>query len=241
MSGHSKWKTIKHKKAASDAKKSKAFTKIIKEITVSTRLSGGDPAHNPTLRTLLEKARRVNMPQDNIVRAIKKGTGELPGMSYEEYHYEGYGPGGIAVIVDVLTDNKNRAVSEIRSLFTRKGGSLAENGAVSWMFERAGVVRCAHPSITEDQLIEALLEFEIRDIERDKEEKTSWTISCDPHDLDKVREALKQLGMNIEEAEIEMLSKTPHSTTENQEQQAIEFLDALEELEDVQNVYTNLA
>ncbi len=241
MSGHSKWKTIKHKKAASDAKKSKAFTKIIKEITVSARTNGGDPAHNPTLRTLLENARKVNMPQDNIVRAIKKGTGELPGVSYEEYHYEGYGPGGIAVIVEVLTDNKNRAVSDIRSIFTRKGGTLAENGAVSWMFERSGVVRGSHPSLTEDQILEALLEFDIKDVERNGDDKTSWTISCDPHALEKVRDTLKQLGMTIEEAEVEMLPKASHSVTENQENQAVDFLDAIEELEDVQNVYTNLA
>lgn len=241
MSGHSKWKTIKHKKAASDAKKSKIFTKIIKEITVSVRTSGGDPAHNPTLRTLLEKARGVNMPQDNITRAIKKGTGELPGVSYENYHYEGYGPAGIAIIVDVLTDNKNRAVSDLRSIFTRKGGVLAEHGAVSWMFERAGVVRGTHPALTEDMLLEALLEFDIKNIEQDSDDKTIWTITCDPHHLEKVRETLKQLGMTIEEAELEMLPKTPFDVPTNQEQQAIDFLDALEELEDVQNVYTNLA
>ena len=241
MSGHSKWKTIKHKKAASDAKKSKAFTKILKEITVSARGHGGDPAHNPNLRSLLEKARQVNMPQDNIARAIKKGTGELPGVSYEEYHYEGYGPGGIAIMVEVLTDNKNRAVSDLRSLFTRKGGSLAEHGAVSWMFERSGIVRATHPSLTEDQIMEALLDFAISDIERDKTDKTLWTITMNPHDLDKVRETLRELGMHIEEAETEMLAKTPHSLTENQEQQAVDFLDAIEELEDVQNVYTNLA
>lgn len=241
MSGHSKWKTIKHKKAASDAKKSKAFTKIIKEITVSARASGGDPSHNPTLRTLLDKARSVNMPQENVTRAIKKGTGELPGTSYENYIYEGYGPAGIAIIVDVLTDNKNRAVSELRSLFTRKGGALAEHGAVSWMFERVGVIRGIHNALTEDQLMETLLEFDIKDIERDKDDKNAWTVTCNPHDLDKVRETLKQLGMNIEEAELEMLPKTPFNVSENQEHQAVEFLDALEELEDVQNVYTNLA
>lgn len=241
MSGHSKWKTIKHKKAASDAKKSKAFTKIIKEITVSVRSSGGEPSHNPTLRTLLEKAREVNMPQDNITRAIKKGTGELPGVSYEAHHYEGYGPGGFAVCIEVLTDNKNRAISELRSLFTRKGGTLAETGSVGWMFERCGSARCSHPSITEDQILESLLDFDIKNIEQDKDDPKIWDISCSPHDLESVKDTLKKLGCTIEEAEIELVAKSPFHVPSHQEQQAYDFLDALEDLEDVQNLYTNLA
>lgn len=241
MSGHSKWKTIKHKKAASDAKKSKAFTKIIKEITVSARTSGGDPSHNPTLRTLLEKARQVNMPQDNVTRAIKKGTGELPGVSYEAHHYEGYGPGGFAICIEVLTDNKNRAVSELRSLFTRKGGALAETGAVGWMFDRCGVVRGSHPNATEDQILEALLEFDVKNIEQDKDDSKLWEISCNPHDLEQIKETLKKLGFAVEEAEVELVAKSAFNVPSTQEQHAYDFLDALEDLEDVQNVYTNLA
>lgn len=239
MSGHSKWKTIKHKKAAADAQKSKIFTKIIKEITVCARTGGGDPTHNATLRTLMEKAREANMPQDNIMRAIKKGTGELPGVSYESYSYEGYGPGGIAVLVDVLTDNKNRAVSEMRSIFTRKGGSLAENGAVSWMFDRLGVIRGISKVAQEDALLEALIEYDIKDIQRDGDE---WTITCDPHALEKIKDHLKKHvpEFAIKEAELEFVSKNPMKLSESQEHQAIDFLDALEELDDVQNVYTNL-
>lgn len=238
MSGHSKWKTIKHKKAASDAKKSKAFTKIIKEITVAARTGGGDPAHNPTLRTLLEKGRQVNMPQDNATRAIKKGTGELPGVAYEHHQYEGYGPGGMAILIDVLTDNKNRAVSEVRSIFTRKGGALAEAGAVSWMFERAGVVRGTGAQLTEDGLLEALLDFDITSIEQDDDQ---WTITCNPHDLEKVKKAAIEHGLTLEEAEIEMVAKNKHEVKKEQEALAYEFLEALDDLDDVQNVYTNLA
>lgn len=237
MSGHSKWKTIKHKKAASDAKKSKAFTKIIKEITVAARAGGGDPAGNPTLRTLLEKAKEVNMPLDNATRAIKKGTGELPGVQYEAARYEGYGPGGIAIVVDVLTDNKNRAVAEVRSCFTRKGGALAEAGAVSWMFERLGVINGTSATATEDSLLEALLDFDVKSIDQ---HETNWTITCDPHDLEKIKKALKAIDFTIEEAEVELVSKNKMALEEEKAQAAVDFLDALEELDDVQNVYTNL-
>lgn len=238
MSGHSKWKTIKHKKAAADAKKSKVFTKIIKEITVAARNGGGDPAHNPTLRTLLEKAREANMPQDNTLRAIKKGTGELPGVSYEQHQYEGYGPGGVAVIVDVLTDNKNRAISEVRSTFTRKGGTLAEAGAVSWMFNRAGVVHGTSEALTEEKLMEALLEYNVESIDQDGND---WIITCDTHDLEKVKKAAQEAGLKIEEAEVELVSKNKLALSENQETQAYEFLEALDALDDVQNVYSNIA
>ncbi|HBL98658.1 TPA: YebC/PmpR family DNA-binding transcriptional regulator [Candidatus Dependentiae bacterium] len=237
MSGHSKWKTIKHKKAAADAQRSKLFTKIIKEITVAARTGGGDPVHNATLRSLIEKAKEANMPMDNAVRAIKKGTGELPGVQYENHTYEGYGPAGVAIIVEVLTDNRNRAISEVRSLFTRKGASLAENGAVSWMFERLGVVRGSSATLTEDQLVEALLDFDIKNISLDDD---MWIITCDPHALPKVKEALKALDFKIEEAEAELVSKTTVEVSPNQEQQVFDFLSALEELDDVQNVYSNI-
>ncbi len=166
MSGHSKWATIKHKKAKEDAKRGKVFTKLIKEITVAAK-AGGDPAGNPRLRTLLDNAKEVNMPQENVTRAIKKGTGELPGVSYQSQMYEGYGPGKIAIIVDVLTDNKNRAVADLRHLFVRKGGVLAENGAVQWMFDRMGIIRGSGSNVTEDKLIELLLDYDVKDISCD--------------------------------------------------------------------------
>jgi YebC/PmpR family DNA-binding regulatory protein len=238
MSGHSKWKTIKHQKAAKDAKKSKIFTKLIKEITVAARVGGGDINHNATLRSLLEKAREHNMPSDNALRAVKKGTGELPGVHYESYQYEGYGPAGVAIIIDVLTDNKNRAISDIRNLFTRRGGVIAENGAVSWMFDRCGVVRGTAPHLNEDKLLEELLEFDIKAINQADD---AWYITCDPRDLEKVKEKLKTLDFTIDEAELELVPKTPVHIAENQEQQVFDFLENLEELDDVQNVHTNLA
>lgn len=238
MAGHSKWHNIKHKKAASDAKKAKAFTKIIKEITVSARTGGGDPASNPTLRGLLEKARSVNMPQENAQRAIKRGTGELPGVNYEAHQYEGYGPAGIAVIVDVLTDNKNRAIAELRSVFTRKGGSVAESGAVSWMFERLGVIHGTSSTLSEDVLLETLIEHDIKNIEQNDDH---WTITCSIQALTDVKETLQNMDFIIEDAEPEWVAKDPMELSEDKQDQAVEFLQAIEELDDVQNVYTNLA
>ncbi|KKT01633.1 MAG: hypothetical protein UV79_C0007G0009 [candidate division TM6 bacterium GW2011_GWF2_43_17] len=238
MSGHSKWKTIKHKKAAADAQRSKLFTKLIKEITVAARSGGGDPVHNAALRALLEKAKKLNMPQDNAMRAIKKGTGELPGVHYESHMYEGYGPAGIAVMVEVLTDNKNRAVAELRSMFTRKGGTLAENGAVSWMFERSGVITArGETDITEDALVEALLEFSIKDLSLDD---GNWTVVCDPQEMEAVKSVLECVGMTIEDSEVAFLAQNATSLDENQSQLAYDFLEAVEELDDVQNVYANV-
>lgn len=239
MSGHSKWKTIKHKKAATDKQKAKVYTKIIKDITVAARESGGDPAHNPHLRMLLEKARKANMPSDNAIRAIKKGTGELPGVHYEAHQYEGYGPGGIAVIIEVLTENKNRAIAETRAVFSRKGGSIGETGSVNWMFERKGVVRGTGATLTEDMLLEALLDCDVSDIEHNDD---VWTITCAPHDLENVKEALSKLKFTLDEAELEWVAKNSMELTDEEKQAAaVEFLEALEELEDVQNVYSNLA
>ena len=237
MSGHSKWKTIKHKKAATDAQKAKKYTKLIKDITVAARSGGGETANNPHLRMLLEKARKANMPQENAVRAVKKGTGELPGVQYETHHYEGYGPAGIAVIVDVLTDNKNRAVSEVRTVFTRKGGSLGETGSVNWMFERKGVVKCKGTT-TEDALLEALFEYNIADISHDED---IWTITGDTSDLEAVKNTVQKMGLAIEDAEIEWVAKTDVEVPEDKQEQAVDFLSALEDLEDVQHVFTNLA
>ncbi|GAF67456.1 unnamed protein product [marine sediment metagenome] len=237
MSGHSKWKTIKHKKAATDAKRSKEFSKLIKEITVAARTGGGDPSANSRLRTLLDKARMINMPNENAIRAIKKGTGELPGVSYEEFMYEGYGPGGIAVLVETLTDNKNKAVAQLRHAFTKNGGNLAESGAVSWMFERLGVIRIEDTDLNEDELLEKLLDYDIKDIIKDD---SSYLIMCNMKSLEKVKQALKRENLNITEADVEWVAKNPHQLDKKNEGKAIDFLQAIEELDDVQNVYTNL-
>lgn len=237
MSGHSKWKTIKHKKALTDAKKSKGFTKVIKEITIAARQGGGDITGNPRLRTLVEKAREINMPLDNVTRAIKKGTGELPGVQYEAGAYEGYGPGGIAILIETLTDNKNKAIAEIRHVFSRHACNLAETGAVNWMFERLGVVRTKSMNLSEDDLMEKLLDFDIKDISKDED---GIEITCNPKALEQVKKAMIDLGAQVEEAEVEMVAKTPVEVTPAVEEKALEFLDAIEDLEDVQNVYTNL-
>lgn len=239
MTGHSKWKQIKHKKALLDAKRGKAFTKLIKEITIAARTGGGDPAGNPRLRLLLEKAKEINMPQENSIRAIKKGTGELPGQAYESITYEGYGPGNIAVIVDVLTDNKNKAIAEVRHVFSRNGGRIAENGSVSWMFEKLGVINAQNNGQTEDSLMEALLDYNIRDIKVDDE---FITVITEPKDLDTVKQALIKLGLKVEDAELEWVAKNTTEVPEGEvEEKALTFLQALEDLDDVQNVYTNMA
>lgn len=236
MAGHSKWANIKHKKAKEDAARGKAFTKLIKEITIVAR-SGGDPAGNPRLRTLIEKAKHINMPQDNIKRAIQKGTGELPGVSYEQMMYEGYGPGGIAVMVEVLTDNKNRAVAEVRHAFSRKGGNLAENGAVSWMFSQKGVIQATHDTLSEDALLEQLLDFDVEDV---KKEEDLFIITCESKALEEVKNACTAAGLIVENAEVAWVAQTSPELSEEDETKAFEFLDALEALEDVQNVYSNI-
>ncbi len=238
MAGHSKWKTIKHKKAAQDAKRGKAFTKLIKEITIVARDGGGDVTANPRLRMLLEKAREINMPQENITRAIKKGTGELPGQSLEAINYEGYGPGGIAIVVEALTDNKNRTVSDMRHLFSREGGTLAESGSVSWMFERKGVITFKSDTKTEDDLLELLLDYEISDIKKDEQ---LFMIYCDPKETDTIKQVLEQDGIKVDQAELEWVAKNSVELDENNTTKAIEFLEQLDDHDDVQHVYTNLA
>lgn len=238
MSGHSKWSTIKHKKAKEDAKRGKAFTKLIKEITVAARLGGGDPNGNPRLRLLMDKAKEINMPADNTARAIKKGTGELPGVTYEAFTYEGYGPYGIAVIMETLTDNKNRMISELRHLFSSKGGSLAESGAVSWMFEKQGVIRSPAKSMSEDELLEKLLDYDVADI---KQDEGVFSIYCDPKSIEQVKKALTESGMHVESAELEWVPKNTMSLPQDQSDKAYEFLTALDDQDDIQNIYTNLA
>jgi YebC/PmpR family DNA-binding regulatory protein len=238
MSGHSKWSTIKRKKAVIDSQRGKAFTKIIKEISVAARVGGGDPAANPRLRTLLDKAKALNMPVENATRAIKKGTGELPGTHYEAYTYEGYGPHGIAIIVETLSDNKNRTVAELRHLFSAKGGSLGETNSVNWMFERMGVVKATGATLTEDELLEKLLDYEINDI---KNEDNFYSVYCSVKSLDQVKHAVEKVGLKVDSAEIEWVAKNTVPLSDEQSEKALELLSALEDQDDVQNVYTNLA
>src|SRR3990170_7110653 len=239
MSGHSHWATIKHKKAKEDAKRGKVFTKIIKEITIAAKQGGGDPAGNPRLRDLVDKAKDVNMPQENITRAIKKGTGELPGVIYETQIYEGYGPFGIAVIVETLTDNKNRTVADIRHVFSAKGGNLGETGSVNWMFEKMGVIRItSSPDATQDHMLELLLDYDINDITGNGD---FIQITCAPKVLAVVQQILKEAKLHVESAELEWVAKTTISLGAEEESKALEFLSELEDIDDVQNVYTNLA
>ncbi len=236
MSGHSKWSTIKHKKALLDAKRGKKFTKLIKEITVSARLGGGDPSGNPRLRLLLEKAKEINMPLDNAQRAIKKGTGELPGQAYEAQTYEGYGPHNVAIMIDVLTDNKNKAIAELRHAFSRNGGRIADAGAVGWMFQRAGIIS-GNGKTTEDALLEALLDFDIIHLSVDVD---TFEVVCDPKSLESVKDALKQLGLAIEESELGWYAQNKVTLDQTQAEEVLSFLQVVEELDDVQNVYTNM-
>ncbi len=238
MSGHNKWSQIKHKKAKEDAKKGKIFTTLSKDITVAAQDGGGDPAMNSRLRTLLEKARMANMPIENVKRAIKKGTGELGGSHYEAYMYEGYGPHGVAVIVETLSDNKNRTIADVRHIFSRYNGTIGETGSVGWMFEKMGVIRIAAPDLAEDQLLEALIDFDVQDM---RNEEGSYTISCSPKSFDGVKKRLEEMGVTIEHAEIEWVAKTSVSLVGEQSEKVIEFLNALEELDDVKNVYANIA
>ena len=238
MSGHSKWSTIKRKKAVIDAKRGKIFTKIIKEITVATREGGGDPTANARLRLLIDKAKQANMPADNIDRAIKKGTGELAGANYEPVLYEGYGPGGVAVIIEALTDNKNRTVSDLRHAFNKVGGRLAETGSVGWMFEHKGVIAIEKNNLSEDKILEALLDHNIEDVNSLEEE---FSIQCSLKDLEEVKHAARDAGFKVLSAELEWVAKNPMEATSSEEEEKVfEFLERLEDLDDVQNVYSSL-
>ena len=236
MSGHSKWATIKHKKAATDAKRGAAFTKIIKEMTVAARIGGGDPAMNPRLRTVLEKAKAVNMPADNIKRAIQKGTGELPGQVIEEVTFEGYGPGGVAVIVETATDNRNRTVGDVRHLFDKFGGNLGQNGCVAWMFNKKGVIEVEAAKATEDQLMEVALEAGADDI---KAAEDTFEITTPPASFEAVRQALEAKGVPMSLAEITMIPQTTVHLDGKPATQMLKLMDALEDHEDVQKVSAN--
>lgn len=238
MSGHSKWAQVKHKKAVVDARKGKIFSKIAKEISVAARLGGGDPEGNPRLRTMMEKAREVNMPGDNIKRAIMKGTGELPGVAYEESIYEGYGPGGTAILLEVLTENKNRTVSEIRHIMTKNGGNLGEAGCVAWMFEKKGYILVEKTKIDEDFLMSAALEAGAEDMKNEPGED-NYEIITAHEDVNKVKTALESAGISVSLAETTMLPKNYVALDEKSAEQIIRLVDALEDHEDIQNVYTN--
>jgi YebC/PmpR family DNA-binding regulatory protein len=236
MSGHSKWHSIKHKKAAQDAKRGKIFTKIIRELAVSARIGGGDPDANPRLRKAITDAKAVNMPSDNIKRAIKKGTGELEGTTYEEMSYEGYGPGGVAIYVEALTDNKNRTVSELRHIFSKNGGNIGESGCVAWMFSRKGYVVVEKAQASEDKLLDIVLEAGAEDL---KEDGSNYEIFTTPQDYEDVVSAL---GKNSIELAASNLGYIPQNYVKLEGKQAHQLLRLMEELEDhddVQNVWAN--
>ncbi len=237
MSGHSKWSTIKHKKAATDAKRGKIFTKLIKEITVAARLGGGDPSANPRLRAAIDAAKGQNMPKSNIERAVKKGTGELEGVSYEEITYEGYGPGGVAVLVETITDNRQRTVAEVRHLLSKRVGNMGEPGSVSWVFEKKGLVVIEKDKVDEETLMDVALEAGADDI---RDEGSEWEVETSPEDLPSVRDAIKEAGIEIISAEVSMVpSNTVKLEDEKQAKQMLLLMEALEENDDVQNVYAN--
>ncbi len=236
MSGHNKWAKVKHVKAKQDAIRGRVFTRIIKEITIAARSGGGDEAANPRLRKAIQDAKAANMPANNIERAIKKGTGELEGVSYEEVTYEGYAPGGVALIVDIVTDNKNRAVADIRHLFSKHGGNMGESGSVSWMFEKKGIFTVASEGKSEDDLLEVVLECGAEDLKYDPE---SSDILSAPADFDAVKSALESKSLKIEKAEIGMYPKNTIKIEAKDAAQLLRFMDAIEDHDDVQHVYSN--
>ena len=237
MSGHSKWSSIKHKKAAVDARRGKEFTRAIREITVAAREGGGDPEGNPRLRQAVLVARAINMPQENVKRAIQRGTGELPGVSYEEVHYEGYGPEGVALFVEVMTDNPNRTTPEIRHLFSKHGGNLGAPNCVSWMFERKGQFLVQKSAAPEDSLMEVALEAGAEDI---TEEGGLFAITTPAETFEDVSRALTEAGIDLEAAEIARLPSNTVTVGGKQAQQLIRLLEALEEHDDVQKVWGNM-
>lgn len=237
MSGHSKWATIKHKKGALDAKRGALFTKLIKEITTAARTGGGSIDTNPRLRLAIEKGKAANMPSDNIDRAVKKGTGELPGVTYEELMYEGYGPNGTALLIEILTDNKNRTASEIRNILEKKGGSLSGAGSVAWQFAKKGLLVVKKEAMDEDKLMTIALDAGASDFNSEKE---VYEITAEPHDFEKVKKALADNGVATESAEV---TRIPSATVKlpgiNEARAVMNLIDALEDHEDVQNVYSN--
>jgi YebC/PmpR family DNA-binding regulatory protein len=236
MSGHSKWATTKHKKAAIDAKRGKIFTKIIREITIAARIGGGDPEGNPRLRTAILKAKEVNMPGDNIQKAIARGTGELPGVHYEEMRYEGYGPGGVAMMIEITTDNKNRTAPEIRQIFSKNGGNLGEAGCVSWMFQKKGMLTVEKSKIKEDDLMNIVLEAGGEDM---KSTDSDYQIYTEPSLFEPVRSALTDRKIEPAYAEVTMVPQNTVRLEGKDASQMLHLMEALEDHDDVQNVYAN--
>ncbi|MGB2599554.1 MAG: YebC/PmpR family DNA-binding transcriptional regulator [Candidatus Omnitrophota bacterium] len=237
MSGHSKWASIKHKKGAADAKRGKLFTKLIREITVSAREGGGNPDANPRLRMAIQNAKDSNMPADNIERGIKKGTGELEGVTFESVSFEGYAPGGVAVIVEGLTDNKNRTTSEVRSIFTKRGGNMAGAGSVAFQFDKKGVFMVKREDASEDELLNVALEAGAEDLTFDED---FFQIICAPQDFDKVRSGLKEKDVKVESGELSMVPKNEIKVEDIETaRKVLTLVEDLEDIDDVQNVYTN--
>ena len=236
MSGHSKWHTIKHKKGAADAKRGKIFTRLIKELTVAARSGGGDPDMNPRLRTIVAEAKANNMPRENIERAIRRGTGEEPGVSYEEITYEGYGPGGVALMIQTLTDNKNRTVGEIRHLLGKYNGNLAAENSVAWMFARKGQIVVEKTKADEDKLLNAALDAGADDMNDDG---SAWEIVCSPESFEAVRDAVKALGIEIASAEVAMIPQNYVKLQGKEAQQMLKLFEAVDDHDDVQHVWAN--
>lgn len=236
MSGHSKWATIKRKKAAVDAKRGKMFTRLIKEITIAAREGGGDPNGNPRLRLAVDNAKAANMPQDNIERAIKKATGELEGVTYHELTYEGYAPGGIAVLVEVATDNKNRTVAEVRHLFTKAGGTLGENGSVAWMFERKGIITLPKQDKSEEEVLEIILDAGADDLQT---EDDYFEIQTSIESFEPVRKVLTQNNIDIENASLQWIAKNLVRVSGEDAEKVMKLIESMEDSEDVQNVFSN--
>lgn len=236
MSGHSKWSTIKRKKAVIDAKRGKIFTKLIKEITVAARTGGGDPDTNPRLRLAVDNAKSVNMPQDNIERAIKKATGELEGVNYLEITYEGYGPSGIAILVESVTDNKNRTVAEVRHIFSKCGGSMGESGSVAWMFERKGVITLPSQGKTEDDIFEIILEAGADDLIT---EEDFFEVTTSLESFETVRKSLVDNGLDVDNASLQWIAKNTTPVNGEVAEKVIKLIDMMEDSDDIQSVYTN--
>lgn len=236
MSGHSKWSTIKHKKGAADAKRGKVFTKIIKEITIAARIGGGDPDANPRLRQAIANAKQVNMPLENVTRGIKKGTGELEGVNYEEISYEGYGPGGAAILIDAMTDNKNRTIGELRSVMGKNGGNIGENGCVGWIFEQKGMIVFDAADRDEDELMELALEAGADDLEKKDDQ---FEIKTAVENFEAVRKAIEDKGIEMEFAELTRIPSNTIEVDEKTGRQLLRLMDLLEDHDDVQKVYSN--
>jgi len=236
MSGHSKWSTIKRKKGAADAKRGKAFTKIIKEIMVAARMGGGDMNSNPRLRSAVLAAKAENMPKDNIDRAIKKGTGELEGVTYEEITYEGYGPGGVAMLVQVLTDNKNRTVADVRHIFSKHNGNLGETGCVSWMFENKGLILVDKAGVEEDKLLEVALDAGALDV---KDNGKEFEVTVSPAEFEEVKKKIEETGFKPNYAEVTMVPQSTNKLAGKEAEQMLKLMEGLEDSDDVQKVYAN--